>query len=313
MSGEFDRIRAIITRLGGSAARDIGDDCAIVPEGPGHLVVSTDLSVEGTHFRTPWLGYEEIGWRCAAGALSDLAAQGASDTGVVVSVGCPASAASDAVVRLMGGVGDAVREAGGIVLGGDLSQAPQWIVDVTVLGRAVRPVTRGGARSGDTIWVSGVLGGARAALRSWLRGAEPAAGARKAFAHPLPRIRLGQALSRLGASAMIDLSDGLAGDAPHLARPGLELVIELDRIPLHPDVTAAAEIAGQLPALFAAAGGEDYELLFTCPAPVDPAPLEAEIGVPLTKIGLVTEGRGEGVTLLHQGQRQQLEGFDHFA
>ena len=127
MSGEFDRIRAIITRLGGSAARDIGDDCAIVPEGPGHLVVSTDLSIEGTHFRTGWLGYEEIGWRCDAGALSDLAAQGASVTGVVVSVGCPASAASDAVVRLMGGVGDAVREAGGIVLGGDLSQAPQWI------------------------------------------------------------------------------------------------------------------------------------------------------------------------------------------
>jgi thiamine-monophosphate kinase len=312
--GEFDRIREIIRRLGASAARDIGDDCAVVPDGPGQLVISTDLSVEGTHFRTTWLSYEEIGWRCAAGALSDLAAQGAAVTGVVASVGSPASAATDAVVRLMGGVGDAVREAGGVVLGGDLSLAPQWVVDVTVLGRAARPVLRRGAHPGDTIWVSGALGGARAALRAWLRGEEPAPAARSAFAHPVPRIALGQALARLGTTAMIDLSDGLAGDAPHLARgTGLDYTIELERIPVHPDVAPAAAIAGQPPAAFAAAGGEDYELLFTCPHSVDPTPIGDQLGVPLTRIGTVTDGRGEGVRLLLNGQPRQLEGYDHFA
>lgn len=314
MSGEFERIRAIIARLGNSAAPDIGDDCAVVPDGPGTLVVSTDLSIEGTHFHTKWLSYEEIGWRCAAGALSDLAAQGASVTGVTVSIGNPASAVSDAVVRLMGGVGDAVREAGGVVLGGDLAAAPHWVVDVTVLGRAERPVRRGGARAWDHIWVSGFLGGARAALRTWLRGEEPAPAARSAFAHPVPRIALGQALARIGVTSMIDLSDGLAGDAPHLARgSGLDFVIELNRLPVHPDVAAAAAIAGQLPETFAAIGGEDYELLFTCPDTVDPTPIGNELGVPLTKIGMVAAERGEGVKLILHGQKQSLGGFDHFA
>lgn len=303
MSGEFDRIRAIIARLGTAAAPDIGDDCAIVPEGPGTLLVSTDLSVEGTHFRTGWLSYEEIGWRCAAGALSDLAAQGASVTGLVASVGCPASAASDAVVRLMGGVGDAVREAGGVVLGGDLSQAPQWVVDITVLGRAQRPVSRRGARAGDTIWVSGMLGGARAALRAWLRAEEPQAAARVAFAHPVPRIALGQALARAGVTAMMDLSDGLAGDAQHLARAsGVGIAIDLGLLPAHP----ATDLLG------AAQGGEDYELLFTTSGGSDIiAGIARDTGVTLTRIGTVSDGTG--VELRLNGQLQHLQGFDHFA
>jgi thiamine-monophosphate kinase len=303
MSGEFERIRAIIGRLGESAAGDIGDDCAVVPDGPGALVISTDLSVEGTHFRTSWLTYEEIGWRCAAGALSDLAAQGASATGVVVSVGSPASAAGDAVVRLMAGVGEAVREAGGVVLGGDLSSAPQWIVDVTVLGRAERPVLRRGARPGDSLWVSGLLGGARAALRSWQRGEEPSAAARQAFVHPVPRIALGQALAKAGVSSMIDLSDGLAGDVRHLASAsGVRMTIDVSRLPRHPDSDP----------LNAARGGEDYELLFTTGRPDDiMAGIARDTGVPLTRVGAVTEGAG--VQLLLDGQPQQLEGFDHFA
>lgn len=303
MSGEFDRIRAIVARLGGSAAPDIGDDCAVVPDGTGILVISTDLSVEGTHFRTGWLSYEEIGWRCTAGALSDLAAQGALCTGIVVSVGSPASAASDAVVRLMGGVGDAVREAGGVVLGGDLSLAPQWIVDVTVLGRAPRPVLRRGAKAGDSVWVSGVLGGARAALRAWQRAEEPMAAARQAFVHPVPRIALGQALARAGISSMIDLSDGLAGDVRHLAAAsGVRIDIDLGRLPVHPASDP----------LNAARGGEDYELLFTSALADDiMTGIARECGVPLSRIGAVSAGAG--VQLRLDGQVQHLEGFDHFA
>jgi thiamine-monophosphate kinase len=305
MSGEFDRIRAIIARLGASAAPDIGDDCAVVPEGPGQLVISTDLSVEGTHFRAGWLTYEEIGWRCTAAALSDLAAQGASAVGVVASVGSPASASSEAVTRVMSGVGDAVREAGGVVLGGDLSLAPQWIVDITVLGRAQRPVLRRGARPGDQVCVSGALGGARAALRSWQRGEEPAPAARAAFAHPVPRIALGQRLAAAGTSAMIDLSDGLAGDAPHLAESsGVELVIDLESLPVHESVPERSP-------LFAAQGGEEYELLFTLPETISIAQIATDAGVPLTRIGVVRAG--QGTQFLLNGVAQSLGGFDHFA
>jgi thiamine-monophosphate kinase len=305
MSGEFDRIRAIVARLGGSAARDIGDDCAVIPDGPGTLVVSTDLSVEGVHFRTEWLTLEEIGWRCAAGALSDLAAQGAGAVGLVASVGVPKGSADDAVVQLMGGVGDAVRAAGGLVLGGDLSSAPTWLVDITVFGRAERPVRRNGARPGDSVWVSGTLGGARAALTAWQRGEEPVAEARAAFARPIPRIALGQRLAAVGASAMIDLSDGLSGDAPHLAAAsGVELVIDLERLPLHPSVPDHSPLA-------AAKGGEDYELLVTLPAAVDPTLIASETGIPLTRIGTV--GAGQGTRLLLHGIPQALGGFDHFA
>jgi thiamine-monophosphate kinase len=312
-AGEFERIRAIIARLGDAAAADIGDDCAVIPAGPGTLVVSTDLSVEGVHFRTEWLTFEEIGWRCAAGALSDLAAQGASVAGLVASVGTPAAAQDDAVVRLMAGVGSAVREAGGTVLGGDLSRAPQWLVDITVFGRAARPVLRSGARAGDTVWVSGALGGARAALEAWQRGGAPTTEARRAFAHPVPRLGLGQILGAMGITAMLDLSDGLAGDAPHLAQASdVGLAIELERLPQHPDVTAAAQLAGIAPALFAAAGGEDYELLFTTSLPGDDVVRRAGAsGVPVTQIGSVTADRG--TRLLLAGQPQRLKGYDHFA
>jgi thiamine-monophosphate kinase len=193
--GEFGRIRAIVARLGAAASGGIGDDCAVLPEGPGRLVVSTDLSVEGVHFKTEWLTLEEIGWRAAAGALSDLAAMGAETVGLLASVATPPGASPDAVIQVMAGVGMAVQAAGGVVLGGDLSRAPQWLVDVTVIGRAARPVLRSGAQPGDSVWVTGALGGARAALQAWQRGQEPPAAARVAFAHPLPRIGIGKVLA----------------------------------------------------------------------------------------------------------------------
>ncbi len=314
-SGEFARIRAIIARLGPAASAGIGDDCAVVPDGKGRIVVSTDMSVEGVHFRTEWLSLEEIGWRAAASALSDLAAEGATTVGLLASVGCPEGAPPDAVVQVMGGVGDAVREAGGTVLGGDLSRAPQWVVDITVLGRTERPVRRGGARSGDMLWVSGTLGGARAALKAWQARLDPAASARAAFAHPIPRLALGRALAAAGATAMLDVSDGLAGDARHLARrSGVQLVVDLDRVPVHPDAGAAAARAGESASVFAARGGEDYELLVTIPASITDATVDRvarQTGVPLTRIGEVLSG--SGVHLLLDGREQPFSGFDHFA
>lgn len=311
---EFDRIRAILAALGPKAGA-VGDDCVILPDGPGALALSTDLSVEGVHFRTDWLSWYEIGWRASAGALSDLAAAGARAVGVLVSLGAPGAAPADASVELMRGVGDATASVGGVVLGGDLTRAAEWLVNVTVVGRAERPVRRSGARPGDGIWVSGQLGGSRAALRSWLRGDRPPEAAREAFATPKPRLGLGAALAAAGATAMLDLSDGLGGDAAHLAAAsacGLE--IDLGLLPLASDVAAAAAVEGVPPAIFAGWGGEDYELLAAMPAgfgPAEAARLTQATGVPLTRIGGVV--RGAGVRCRLGGAEVTLTGYDHFA
>lgn len=309
---EFDRIRAI-TRALGPAAGALGGDCAVLPEPSGSsLVLSTDVSVEEVHFRRHWLRPHEIGWRSAAAALSDLAAVGAEPLGLLAAVTLPHNTPEGELTELMRGVGDAVATVGGVVLGGDLSAGAAWSVAVTVVGRASRPVSRRGARPGDGVWVTGTLGAARSALDAWRRGAEPCADARAAFAHPIPRIAAGRWLAGHGATAMIDLSDGLAGDAPHLAAASaVALGLDLDLLPLAPSVRAAAGELSIAPAQFAAEGGEDYELLVTLPTEFVVADeLLAECGIPLTRIGSVVAGAGVRFQL--GGVGVTLAGFDHF-
>lgn len=306
--GEFDRIRDILAVLG-SAAHDIGDDAARVPEGIGTLVISTDTSVEGVHFESAWLSDADIGWRATAAALSDLAAMGARAVGVVVALSRPGTDAERAT-RCMTGVADAVRFAGCPVLGGDLTGGPILALTVTVLGRAVRPIGRDGARPGDRLWLTGSLGGSRAALTAWQRGQQAAPAARYAFARPHPRLGAGQWLADQGATAMLDLSDGLAGDASHLAAASrVRLEISLDRVPVHSSVYREAAAAGVPPACFAATGGEDYELLVAMPPDWTPQDPEAWIGTSLTPIGRVLPG--EGVICLLQGESVRLCGYRH--
>ncbi|HET8625052.1 MAG TPA: thiamine-phosphate kinase [Gemmatimonadales bacterium] len=310
---EFDRIRAIAAALG-PAASSLGGDCALIPDVDGFLAVSTDVSVEGVHFRRPWLSSEEIGWRATASALSDLAATAATPVGVLTAVTIPADGSDDDLVAVMRGVGDAATAAGGTVLGGDLSRGAAWCIAVTVLGRAARPLTRAGAVPGDRVWVTGSLGAARTALVHWQRGEPPPADARQAFARPEPRIAVGAKLAALGAHAMLDLSDGVAGDAPHLAAAsGVALSIEVDRLPVAPVALAEAQRTGVDTARFAAEAGEDYELLVALPplfAERDAVELTHACGVPLTLIGDVRAGAG--VTFLLHGCEVALSGFDHF-
>ena len=311
---EFDRIRAIARALG-PLAGGLGDDCAVVPDGSSaSLVVSTDVSVEQVHFRRDWLRLDEIGWRSAAGALSDLAAAGAEAVGLLAAVTVPRDATEADLTEVMRGVGDAVGSVGGVVLGGDLSSGSGWSLAITVIGRAVRPLSRRGGRAGDGIWVSGALGASRAALETWRRGKEPERAARRAFARPEPRLAAAQWLARRGATAMIDLSDGLAADAGHLAAASaVELRIELERIPLATSVVGPAKAAGITPAQFAAEGGEDYELLATLPGSFGPAEAQAfhaELGLPLTRIGALAPG--SGARFLLAGAEVALAGFDHF-
>lgn len=310
---EFDRIRGIAARLGAAAA-SLGDDCAIVPTGEGQLVLSTDMSVEGVHFERDWLSLTEVGWRAAMGALSDLAAAGASCVGALAAVVCPRTSGPADVVSVMGGVGDAVQAAGGQVLGGDLTGGDRWTLCLTVVGRAARPMTRAGALPGDGLWVTGELGGARAAVVLWQAGTKPDAATRARFARPEARLRAGVWLAGHGAHAMLDLSDGLAGDAAHLAAASrVAIRVALERLPIHPGVAEAVRRTGIAPEAFAAEGGEDYELLVALPpdfAEEQARQFTETCGTRLTRIGDVASGTG--LVLELHGRPLALAGYDHF-
>jgi thiamine-monophosphate kinase len=299
---EFDLVRRLLT-LWGDAAGGIGDDAAVldVPLGE-RLVVSTDSTVEHVHFRREWLPASAIGWRATASALSDLAAMAATPLGVLVSLSLPDSWLEE-LEELARGIGDAVLAAGATIVGGDLTSARELAISVTVLGHAVAPLTRAGAREGDTLYVTGSLGGPRAAIEALLRGDEPSMADRGRFEHPVPRLQEARWLAAHGAHAAIDISDGLAGDAAHIAAAsGVSIELELDALPT---------IAG-VSALDAFASGEEYELLVTAPT-MDTAAFERELGVPLTAVGKVERGE-PGVRAWLAGERVALPGgFDHFS
>ncbi len=307
---EFDRIRAIASGLGQRAA-GLGDDCALLEVGGTTLAISTDTSLEDVHFRRAWLSLEEIGWRATAASLSDLAAAAARPIGILAALTMPASEPESSFASIMAGAGDATASVGGLVLGGDLSRGPSIALTITSIGRAPRPLRRRGARPGDGLWVTGELGGARAALMAWKLARTPDSGARARFARPEPRIEMAAWLANAGATAMMDVSDGLAGDARHLAAASqVSLRIDLDRLPCHASVTAEAKALGEAPGSFAAQGGEDYELLVTLPAGFDRAPGS---GVALTRIGSVEEGEPGRVIMERNGIPVTLTGYDHFA
>ncbi|HTL06023.1 MAG TPA: thiamine-phosphate kinase [Gemmatimonadales bacterium] len=303
---EFDRIRAIAAALG-HRARELGSDTALVRLGGTTVALSADVSVEGVHFRREWLGLEEIGWRAAASALSDLAASGAEAIGVLAALTIPAQEPVKTFVSLMQGIGAAADAVGGKVLGGDLSRGDAISLALTVVGSANAPVKRSGAAPGDRVWVTGELGGARAALTAFIAGRVPDPGARIRFAHPEPRLEWGRWLAGHGAKAMLDVSDGLAGDAGHLAAAsGVGIRIHLEKVPYHPSVAAEARLANEPPGVFATKGGEDFELLV-----VLPPGFRGASGFPLTQVGEVIAGAGLSLQL--EGREVVLAGYEHFA
>ena len=290
-----------------------GDDGAVL-EVEGSLVLSADLSIEDVHFRREWLSFPEIGYRAAAAALSDLAAMAAEPIGVMVSLALPKAEAWDVGPAIQEGVREACALCGATILGGDLASSPGPIVlDVVVVGRTDRPVTRAGARPGDMLWVTGALGGAAGAVRAWKEGNEPSAGLRASYARPTPRIAEGLWLGKEAeVSAMIDLSDGLGGDAGHLAAASeVRIVLEEERLPVHEELPRGPATA------LALGGGEDFEL---CVAAAEgrldglQAGFHERFGVPLTRVGRVEEG--EGVAILRHGATSPEPlagvGFDHF-
>lgn len=303
---EFDAVRALLDQWG-AAAVGIGDDCAVldVPAG-SRLVVSTDSTVEDVHFRRAWLTPEEIGWRAATAALSDLAAMGSTPIGVLLAITVPASWRAS-LAAIADGVARATAAARAPIVGGDVSAGDRLSLGITVLGHAARPLARSGARAGDTLYVTGRLGGPAAALAAWERGAAPHPEDRARFAHPDARIDAGEWLAAHGATAAIDISDGLAGDAAHLAAASaVRCVLDLDRVPA----------LGSHSAMDALVSGEEYELLVAAPAgAIDTAAFSAAVGgLALTAIGRVERSDGGEVVAERGGKAVPLPGaHDHFA
>ncbi len=238
----------------------------------GGLVVTQDALVEGVHFRLDWLSWRELGFRAAAVNLSDLAASGAEPEALIVTLALPADTDATDVYALYEGIG----EAGVPVAGGDTTAAPVALLSVTALGHSLRIPGRAGALPGDLLVVTGPLGGAGAAFRAG------------GYVRPPLRLAEGRRLAA-HANAMLDLSDGMAVDAGHIARrSGVRCVVDLDRVPLA--VGATLDDLGF---------GEDYELLA---AVADPAGFAV--------VGSVEAG--EGVELLHHGRSYELSGWEHF-
>ena len=321
---EFDRIRAFAGAVGatGSDLRTEvppGDDAVAfrVPEGAS-IVLGTDVAIEDVHFRRAWLRWEAIGYRSTAAALSDLAAMGAEALGVLTTLALPPELETPVYESIGSGVGDCLRTTGAALLGGDVTQSPGPVMlDVVAIGTAERPVSRAGAQPGEELWVTGELGAAATAVADWQAAMEPDPRARRAFERPVPRLPEARWLvTELGVTAMIDLSDGLAGDAAHLAAAsGVALDLDTSAIPLAEPLVHYANRDVALKR--AVGGGEDYELLFSVPAEkaADRArEFEHRFGISITKIGRIREG--EGVRWLDPdgSQRQlQVDGFDHFA
>ncbi len=301
----------------------IGDDAAVWDDESGTRVFSTDAMVEGVHFDLTLTGWRDLGWKAMAVNLSDIAAMGCLPGISAVTLGLRDDLPVDGLVEMYRGIAEACRSHGGGVVGGDVVRSPVFFVSVSMEGRASiadrdgrgAVLTRSAAEVGDVIAVTGSIGDSAGGLRMALAG-EPFddSTARLHAAHfrPEPRISVGQALTRAGIKAAIDISDGLTGDLAKLCEAaGVGAIVRASDLPVSD--TLRSRFGDDWLSL-ALSGGEDYELLFT--APEDAVRDELEAGdIPVTIIGEIVEA-SRGVTVVDAVGNAVLprgDGWDHFA
>jgi thiamine-monophosphate kinase len=326
--GEFELLARVRERLPAGAGRVLvgsGDDAAVTVPG-GATATSVDAVVDGVHFRRDRASLPQIGHKALATALSDLAAMGAEPGEAYVTLGVPRDLDEDGCVELLDGMVALAEATETTLAGGDVIRTKELFLAIAVVGHAETPdsfVTRAGARHGDALVLTGEVGGAQAGLALLEdAGLTPTAGEnasqlRKRQLEPRPRLSAGRALARAGATAMIDLSDGLGGDGLHLAeQSGAGLRIDGEAVPL---------AAGAIPVLAAAKGdglqralegGEDYELLAAVPHERLGQARRAvhdDEGIALTTIGEIVEGDGVEIKLPDGRLLKPQRGFDQLA
>ena len=315
--GELTLIDRIRNQFAAPRSRNlalgIGDDCAILRPPPGsEIVVTTDFSLEGRHFRRDWHSPESVGHRCLARGLSDLAAMGAAPLAAFLSLALPTDLKPSWVNRFLIGLHALATRYRVPLAGGDTAQSPTGLIlaDIVLLGTTPtgQALRRSGARPCDLLYVTGSLGGSAAELTRLSDGRSRKLRSGTAGSHPQlfpePRLTPGKLLlKRQLATACMDLSDGLSTDLSHLCRASnLGAEIEQAHLPLHPSATVAQALHG----------GEDYELLFTAPATTRMPRRLANI--PITRIGTMTPAK-RGITLLQpDGTSAPLQpgGWEHF-
>ncbi len=317
--GEFGFLSRLLPRLAVTSSAvevGVGDDCAVVASPAGPLILTTDALVEDVHFRRGWLTSRQLGRRAFLVNASDIAAIGGMPLWALVSLGAQETTPERDLLELMEGISSAAEEVGATVVGGNVSGSAKLFVSIALVGSTTRtPVTRGGAKVGDVVFVSGTLGGAASAVRSLRAGRKPGVRSARyrAYAEPPARSTLGPALAATRAvTAMIDVSDGFLQDLMHiLDASGVGATIDVPRLP-----TVGRSRGSRHECLIdALSGGEDYELLFCVrPRSVERIrSLGTKYGVRLTAVGRLTAEPGlRASESRFQGYLDAACGHDHF-
>jgi thiamine-monophosphate kinase len=309
--GEFGLVSAVVGRL--DTTDDVlvgpGDDGALVRAPDQRVVATTDLLVEGRHFRRDWSSAHDIGRKAAAQSLADVAAMGARTTALLVGLGVPADLPSDWVLELADGLREECALVGAAVAGGDVVRSDRVTLGVSALGDLAGwdPVLRSGARPGDVVAVAGRLGWAAAGLAVLSRGFRSPRALVEAHRHPEPPYELGPAAARAGATSMIDVSDGLVADAGHVAQAsGVVIALDAGLLPIEVPLSEAAGAFNLDPLAWVLGGGDDHALLATFP----PDFWRPEGFV---VVGVVQQPGGTGPGVLVDGRAYEgPAGHDHF-